>query len=178
MKLKESVGQYKTILKTLFLPNDIFDSVEDLPIESYFDKGIRALICDVDNTLVSYADRYLSLPKLNWINKCKSCGLKVYFISNNSSFYRIETIAKQAQVDGLFFAAKPLPFSMEQFMKDHLLIPERTAFVGDQLLTDVILGKWMRCHTILVDPLDKRSSFIKAVQKKVETAILAKIQEL
>ena len=41
-------------LSGYFIPDLICETVYEIPFESYFEKGIRAVAFDIDNTLVSY----------------------------------------------------------------------------------------------------------------------------
>jgi uncharacterized protein len=98
-------------------------------------------------------------------------------VSNNSNYRRIKRVADQVRAKGLFFALKPFPFSTRDLMKEHYIDPEKTLFIGDQLLTDVAHGNWLKMTTILVDPIGKKLSFIKTLQREVELFIFEKLSK-
>ena len=53
---------------------------------------------------------------------------------------------------------------------------KKTITIGDQLFTDVIGGNWCKTYTILVDPLDKKLSFIKTLQRELELFLIKKFK--
>lgn len=171
------VKQYLQIAKTLLKPDLLCESVEDIPLENLYYKGYRVLFLDIDNTLVSYEKHSLSLQKMQWIARAKSLGFSLFVISNNSSYRRIERIAKQMDVGGLYFSLKPFTLSLRELAKDHNITLEKSIFVGDKLFTDVLIGNWVKSYTVLVDPLDKRLSFFKTLQRDIEVFFLKKIEK-
>ena len=173
--MKQTLDTYVTLLKNIFLPDERAESVLDLDLEGLYEQGIRTLLLDVDNTLLTYEDIYLNLDHLNWINRAKSVGFKIYLVSNNSSKRRINRIAKQTETTGLYFACKPFIFATKHLLKDKKIDPQTSAVIGDQLMTDIILANWIRAYAILVEPINKRHSFVKTVQKEIECYLLDKL---
>ncbi len=163
---------YISIVRELCTPDDHYPTIFDIPVESLFAQGFRTLVLDVDNTLISYNQKKLSLRYLNWVDKAKSIGFDVYLLSNNRSFDRINKIIHQTETKGFCFSCKPLTYSLKALSRKYGINLKQTIIVGDQLLTDVILGKWSRTYVILVDPIDKKMSFIKTVQRDVELKLL------
>ena len=91
-----------------------------------------------------------------------------------SSKRRIKKICTQADIKGTYFSCKPLPFTLRELAKKHFFSLKKTIVVGDQLLTDIILGNWLKSYSILVNPL-KKSSVIKMIQNDIETFVLEKL---
>ena len=75
-------------------------------------------------------------------------------ISNNSSYDRVNKVAKQLKLPAVAFACKPFPFTMRRVLADAKLNPNECAFVGDQLMTDIILANTLGLKSIFVEPLD------------------------
>lgn len=167
--------EYKQIVRELLIPKAMYDSVLDIPFDTYYSDGYRYMLFDVDNTLLSRDSKLLSLEYQSWIEKIKDYGFSVFLISNNSSYKRIKRVADQLRVKGLYFTFKPFTYSTRDLMKEHYIDPAKAIVIGDQLLTDVLLGNWLNIHTILVDPIDKKLSFVKTLQREIELAIFDKI---
>ncbi len=167
-----SLASYKTILQDLILPNFHYKTVLNIPLESLYNEGLRTILIDVDNTILPRSRKDLSLQFANWVEKAKSIGFAFYLVSNNSSYRRIKRICKQVNVSGIHFACKPLPFSTRAFMKKNNLSAKESLFIGDQILTDIVVGNWLRCTSILVDPFDQELSIIKAIQHDVEQTLV------
>ncbi|NQY73320.1 MAG: YqeG family HAD IIIA-type phosphatase [Candidatus Margulisbacteria bacterium] len=172
--LKLSLNQYTSVLRFIFTPNDICEKVEDIQLETLVQK-YPIMLLDVDNTILPYTQSRLSFQKLNWINRSKALGFKIYLISNNISKRRIEKVAIQLGVTGIYFACKPFVWSIKDMVGRYDIDIKKCVVIGDQMSRDVVLGNWLRCHTILVDPLDKKVSFLKTVQRDVELFLLKKL---
>ncbi len=171
-----SFSGLKHIFTSLLRPMDLYPVVEAIPIEEYLGKGYKNLILDIDNTLMPYDQKTISLQKRSWVKKAQASGFYTLLISNNSSHKRIERVGKELEIQGLHFAMKPFAYSVRELLADHGLKAEETLIVGDQLFTDVILGNWLGMGTILVDPIDKKSFFLKTLQRDIELFLLRHIR--
>ena len=163
---------YLEILKTLFIPNVIHRDVEQIDEDTLYNKGYRTIFLDIDNTVMGYSEREISLKKATWIKRIIATGFKVYIISNNSGFRRINRVAKELNITGTYFSMKPFSFSFRDLAGRHNINLRKTITIGDQLFTDVLGGNWCKTYTILVDPLDKKLSFIKTVQREIELYLI------
>jgi len=170
-------SDYLEILKELLIPCEIEEALENISLEKLAAKGYINILLDIDNTIVPPDKKIINLEKINWINKAKTMGFDVYLISNNINKRRIRKISKELNIPkGLYFALKPFPFSVKDFAKKNYINLNKTVVVGDQLLTDVLMGNWFKSYTILLDPIDKKLSFIKTLQREVELFILKSIK--
>ncbi len=164
--------QYKRLIKALISPNVMVDSVLDINLEDYYTKGFRQIFLDIDNTVVGLTEATCNLDIEHWINTAKKVGFQVFIVSNNISWIRIYKVAKQMNLSGYYFAAKPLTFTGDFIHQKHQLDHQKTLVVGDQVLTDVIFGNWMGSYSILVDPIERKSNKIKKAQYKLENSLL------
>ncbi len=167
-----SVPDLVSILCTLFTPDDVAERVEDIDLLDLKKRGFNTLLLDVDNTLVPYTQRDASLDKVEWINQALAHQFKIILISNNSSGPRIGRIAKQLGVPSVYFALKPFPWTARDLVRQHHLDITQCCVIGDQLLTDVVMGNWVGAKTILVDPIDRNVSLLKVLQKDIESRLL------
>ena len=163
------------LLRSLLSPNLVCASIHDIPLEQLIRSGYTSIWLDVDNTLVGAHQREATLRTLNWIQQAKSLGYSVFVLSNNRSQLRIDRICRQLSIDGLYRALKPFPHSLRDFAKVRKIDLRRSIVVGDQLFTDVIVGNWVRAFSILVDPLDKKLSLFKTVQRELELFFLERL---
>lgn len=167
--------RYRDLFEAVFAPNDVFETVEDIPVKDLALEGYRTIFLDVDNTLMTYDEREVTLQIVRWVQTLKSLEFDVYLISNNSSKRRILRVAKQLEVTGIYFALKPFSYALREWMKDHKINPKKSIIIGDQLFKDVVLGNWLRMYTILVNPIDIKKSFFKTMQREVELDILKEV---
>ncbi len=162
-----AIRDYITICKQVLTPNHICESLDDIALLELYQAGYRTFFLDVDNTLATYEETRVSLQRAQWVQTARSHGFEVYLLSNNSSFRRINIMAIQLNVTGLFFACKPFTYALTEFAGDHGILLEKSIIVGDKILTDVVVANWVRSCSILVEPLDKKHSFFRALQRDV-----------
>ncbi len=126
-----------------------------------YSRGIRGLILDIDNTLVTYDDPEPTPLVLEWFSKLDSLGIRVAFVSNNNA-QRVERFNASLGYIAFSKAGKPLRRSMDCAIAALGLPKSKIAMIGDQLFTDVLAGKRSGLFTILVPPIqDKRDLFTR-----------------
>jgi HAD superfamily phosphatase (TIGR01668 family) len=167
--------EYKQILRDILVPDQMEDYIENLSLDAAYRSGYRTLFLDVDNTLMTYEQRTVSLQRAHWIETAKGLGFQIYLLSNNSSKNRIRKVCHQLKVEGVYFACKPFTFSLLDLANRYDIDLKRSIIIGDQLFKDVALGNWLEMRTILVNPLDIRQSFLKTMQRDIELWILDKL---
>ncbi len=172
MMIAQMKATYIPIIKDVFTPKEHYRNIDDIDLGKLYDKGYRNVFLDIDNTLMSYEERELSLQNLEWVERIKQTGFRCFILSNNLSKRRIERISKQMKVPGVYFALKPFTYSIQELSKQHGISLKHSIIIGDQVLKDIVLGNWTQMYTILVDPIDIRKSFFKTLQRDMEIKIL------
>ena len=145
------------------IPDKMFHNIYEITPDFLLSKGIKALVCDIDNTLVTYDDPEPTPSVLEWFKKMNDAGISIAFISNNSSPERVDTFNKNLGYVSHSKSGKPSPkfvlWAIEQMKADK----SSCAMLGDQLLTDICAGKRAGIYTICVRPIkDKRTPFFRA----------------
>ncbi|MBE9041937.1 YqeG family HAD IIIA-type phosphatase [Oscillatoriales cyanobacterium LEGE 11467] len=114
---------------------------------------IQGIILDLDNTIVSEDDRYLSPHAEDWIARAKHLGFKFFLLSNGKRRYRVKYWSSRLEMQALSPARKPFPFSLRKAIECMKIQPDRAIAIGDSFHTD-ILGAWLcGCHSIQVTTL-------------------------
>lgn len=158
------------------MPDHYVKSIYDIDIQALHKRGIRAMITDLDNTLVEW-DRPNATPKLiQWLKSLEENGWLVTIISNNKQD-RVESFARPLQLPFIYKARKPLSKSFKQAIITMGVKREETVVVGDQLLTDVFGGNRLGFHTIMVVPVSKTDGFWTRFNRKVERAIFKQLRK-
>jgi len=174
-KLKQT---YTPIVKDLFTPKSHYPKVDDIDLGPLYDQGYRTVFLDVDNTLISYEERELPLQTLEWVESIKRLGFRCFILSNNLSKKRIKRVSLQTKMPGVYFALKPFTFAITDLAREYNISLKHSIIIGDQVLKDVLLGNWLGMHSILVDPIDIKKSFLKTFQRDLEVRLLDKISSL
>ncbi|MEH2054269.1 YqeG family HAD IIIA-type phosphatase [Nostoc sp.] len=120
----------------------------DIEIDQIKINGIKGIILDLDNTIVSEHDRYLSPWAEDWITKAKLAGLQFFILSNGKRTYRVKYWSHRLDIQAINPAKKPFRRAFSQAIAYMQLQPKQVVVIGDSLHTDV-LGSWLSaCHCI------------------------------
>ncbi len=111
------------------------------------------MILDIDNTVVSEDDRYLSPGAETWIQLAKSEGLKFFILSNGKRRHRLRVWAHRLDIPAISPAHKPLPNAFRKALVHMQLKSRQVVVIGDSLHTDII-GAWIAgCSSVQVASL-------------------------
>lgn len=160
----------------ILYPNADFKKVSEITVEFLNENNIKALILDVDNTLIDYY-KNLSEENINWAQNLKSNGIKLYILSNSNKKQKVQEVAQKLDVPFKYFAKKPLKMGFKKVQKELQLKPESIATVGDQLFTDVVGGNRCKMFTILVEPINKKDIWITMWKRPLEDFIIKKYKK-
>ena len=125
----------------LITPEYVFKDVTHITPEWLAQKGIRALVLDIDNTLT--ADRSQELPEevAGWLETMRRAGVKLTIVSNGAE-KRVRPFAEKLGLAYLYRSAKPLPFALGVARRRMQVIPR-----GPDLGAQVVLKrKWEKKH--------------------------------
>lgn len=115
--------------------------------------NIQGIILDLDNTIVSEDDRYLSPGAEDWITQAKLAGYKFFILSNGKRRYRVQYWSHRLNIPAINPAKKPFPSAFRRAITYMNLHPQQVVVIGDSVHTDVI-GAWLSgCHSIQVATL-------------------------
>ncbi len=115
--------------------------------------GIQGFILDLDNTIISEDDRYVSPGAEAWIKRAKLQGFKLFILSNGKRHYRVKYWSDRLGIPAINPAWKPFPLSFHKALKSMLLQPNQVIVIGDSNHTDN-LGAWLSgCSFIQVASL-------------------------
>ncbi|MGD9604614.1 MAG: YqeG family HAD IIIA-type phosphatase [Bacilli bacterium] len=158
-----------------FIPLDCFQSVFQIPYQKYFDEGKRVLLMDIDNTLIPY-DEFEPYEQLKiLLDKIKSIGFKIIFMSNNKE-PRVKRFSDIVGNEYVFSAMKPLKKGYRQTIKKVMTSKKQILAIGDQLLTDVLGANRFGIDVILVKPLKKHNEqWFTKFNRKTEKRIIEKM---
>lgn len=158
-----------------FTYDDYFEKIYDIDLEKLYHSGIRLILTDLDNTLVSSDEAKPTNDVLNWLNKAQKIGLTVKIASNNNA-ERVKIFAENLAIDAYGFVYKPLKYKVKRYMKG--FEKDQTVFIGDQLLTDVAVAKRCGIKMFLVRPVKlSADEDITKFNRKIEKRIIMKLKK-
>ena len=164
------------MLKPLLKPDFYYDSIFHVPYEELYGQGLRGLIFDIDNTLVSHDDKVPPGKITDLVEKLQGMGFQIGLLSNNNS-RRLEAFNESMQLPGASMAAKPFTLSLRRLMQKMEISPQETAIIGDQLFADIWCGKRVGIMTILVKPITHKEVITARVKRGLERRMLKRYYE-
>lgn len=154
----------------ILYPKAHFNNVREIKIDFLRKNKIKALILDVDNTLIDY-DKNLEEATIKWAEKLKEKGIKLYILSNSNKKDKVKTVAEKMNIEYDYFAKKPFKSGFKKVQEKLKEKPENIGVVGDQIFTDVIGGNRCKMFTILVEPIAEKDIWITMLKRPIENAI-------
>lgn len=161
---------------TFIYPKDYVASVYEIDFKDLYGKGYRAILFDVDNTLVAYDVLDAPDQLVDFIHGLQAIGFKVGLVSNNTSA-RVASLNKKLHLEIMPNAMKPFTFRLKRILKELGVRPSKGVFVGDQLFTDVWVGNSLAMYTILVKPIQKKEQLVTWVKRGLESLVLKGYQK-
>ncbi|WP_100331646.1 YqeG family HAD IIIA-type phosphatase [Bacillus xiapuensis] len=155
----------------LFLPNKQVKSVFDIQPMELKEKGIKAIITDLDNTLVAWDCPDATPELLEWFQQMRDHGIKVLIVSNNNQ-KRVSTFSTPLDIPYIFEARKPMGKAFRRAIQLLDVKREETVVIGDQLLTDIFGGNRSGFYTILVLPVAQTDGFWTRFNRRIERRIM------
>ncbi len=154
----------------MLYPKAYFEKVQDITIQFLIKNKIKALVLDVDNTLIA-KNKELSEEIISWAKEIRGQGVKLYILSNTNDKKKVTKIANTLKIPYAYFGMKPLKIGFKKVQKQLQEPFERLAIVGDQIFTDIIGGNRCKMFTILVDPIEEKEYWYTAWKRPIEKRI-------
>lgn len=152
-------------------PKKIVDHVCDITPDYLLKRKINTVLLDLDNTLTKWNAYEVDEKICSWINEMKIEGIRPCIVSNNKES-RIAIVAKKLDIPYIFRATKPRKRAFRIALEVMNASKAETAFIGDQLFTDILGANRMKIFSILVKPLHHREFFGTKIVRRVERMIL------
>lgn len=157
----------------ILFPKTYIKSVKNIDIDFLNKNNIKAIILDVDNTLIDY---YKNMPEgtKEWCERLKNENIKFCIVSNSNKEQKVSNVAKTLNIPYIFFAKKPLKNGLKKAAKILKTDYENIAVVGDQIFTDVLGANRMKMYSILVEPILEKDLLITVLKRPIENFIIKK----
>lgn len=153
-------------------PKAHFDSALEISPQWLKEQGLKAVLLDLDNTLVPYKTYGECPPALRqWLDALHASGIRTMLVSNGSA-QRVRYWSQKLGIPGFGPAGKPW-FGFRRALAKLQMSPNDVAVVGDQLFTDVLGGNWIGAYTILVPPISQTELSYTRLVRQLERWILS-----
>ena len=151
-------------------PKVYLDSTYEIDFEQYYQDGYRAIIFDIDNTLVPHGapadQRAIALFK-----RLHALGYQTMMLSNNKE-PRVKMFCDAVDAEYIYKAGKPNPANYREAMKRMHTDEKNTLFVGDLIFTDVWGANKAGIYSILVKPIHPKEEIQIVLKRYLEKVVL------
>jgi len=161
---------------SLLKPAEYRKNIEDINLDKLLSEGKRALIIDLEGTVVPKEKWEIPPLKAEWLNKARSLGFRVCFLSNTFFGKKSRVIASELQAPIIPVALKPLPFGFLRALRKLNEKAGNTVMIGDQLFMDILGANILGIHTILVDPITGEKNYFRKLMRHAEDWVYKKNQ--
>ena len=162
--------------KRFFMPDLYLDTIYDIDLDRLVEMGIKAVLLDIDNTLVTYDDPEPTPPVLAWFSELEKRGIRIAFISNNDEA-RVSLFNSRL---GYFHSSKSGKPSTKYYRRalEHIGTDEsHAAVIGDQVFTDIVSGHLLGSYSILVNPIKDKTTLFFRSKRLLEKPILKRYRK-
>ncbi len=157
-------------------PREQAQSIRSLDPLALKGQGIKAIIVDLDNTLVEWGEERIDAELLAWVERFKREGFKFCIVSNALSD-RVEMIARALDIPAVPRATKPFKTAFRRALEILGTSAEETAVVGDQLFTDILGGNRMDLYTIWTPPLSEVEFASTRAVRRIERLVVKRFRK-
>lgn len=159
----------KVIDMSFLFPGEYLDSTYSIDFDKLYKDGYRAVIFDVDNTLVPHGAPADERAEALFAH-LKELGYSCMLLSNNKE-ERVKLFNDVVQVNYIYKANKPMPANYRKAMEIMGTNTDNTLFVGDQIFTDVMGANIAKIRTILVKPIHPKEE-IQIILKRIPEKLI------
>ena len=145
-----------------YMPDFAVEAVYDLTVPSLQAQGIKAVLVDLDNTLIAWNNPDGTPEMKQWLHDLRDAGIRVIVDSNNTK-KRVQRAVEK--------------FGIDRAMKEFHYEKNEVVMVGDQLMTDIRAAHRAGIRSILVKPLVQHDSIKTQINRARERRVMRKITE-
>lgn len=157
------------------IPYLYFPKIEDIDFKELAKIQIKALLFDLDNTIIPYNEPEIPREKVAFLKQLEE-DFKVVILTNNS--IKRASVACGGNFNCVAQARKPFRKGLFEALEIAGCLPSEAVIIGDQLQSDINCGNKYFVKQILVNPIDLKSDTIPTrINRFFEKNAILKIQE-
>lgn len=166
------------MINKYLVPDYYLDDIYQITPEFLKSLGIRAIVADIDNTLVTYDDPEPIPALLVWLKGMEEAGIQIALVSNNSKHDRVIRFNKDLGYFATARSGKPFGKGVKRALASMKVSPKEAVMLGDQIFTDILAGSHLGMKTILVKPIKDRTDWFFRTKRKLEKPLLRRYARL
>ena len=160
----------------IYVPDMYQENIYKINYEVLVSRGIKCLIFDLDNTLVTILEKVPREETKDLFKKLKKMGFKIY-IASNSIKARVKPFHEELKVDFIYSVKKPNPTKISELINSLKYGLDEIAMIGDSMMDDVVCGNTIGVTTILLDQISKKEYPLARIRRIKEKKIQKKLRD-
>lgn len=160
----------------IYVPDIYQENIYKIDYETLLSRGIKCLIFDLDNTLVTIKETLPREETKELFKKLKEQGFKI-FIASNSIKTRVKPFHEELKVGYICSARKPHVEKLKELIDKNNFGLDEIAIIGDSMMDDIVCGNTIGITTILLDQIDKKEFPFARIKRIKEKRIQKKLRD-
>ena len=156
-----------------FRPDIYVSSFRKITPELLVSLGVKALLTDLDDTLVPHGCMAVPDEVRSWTKSLSDVGIKICIVSNNSE-QRVRPVAEELNAEYESDAHKPSAAFIDDACGKLGVEKNEIILMGDQLFTDIAAAKNAKIRCILVDPVGGAKTTVWIRLKRIAEKVIKK----
>ena len=164
-------------LPRLLTPDHMFGAFDEVTPEFLQERGIRALLIDIDNTLAPYEQDDPDERILAWFASLHAAGIQAALISNNHP-PRVDRFNAPLSLPAYADSGKPGSRAILAAMAEMGVQTHETAGLGDQLLTDTLAVHRLGMISLIVPPIKDKTTLFFRFKRWLERPFIKRYRKI
>lgn len=173
---ERSIKMEKNVSIENYKPDFAVEAAYDLTVTDLKKQGIKAVLVDLDNTLIAWNNPDGTPEMRQWLHDLRDGGIRVIVVSNNSP-KRVKRAVEKFDIDYEAWSLKPFTFGIDRALKRFHYEKNEVVMVGDQLMTDIRAAHRAGIRSILVKPLVEHDSIKTQINRARERRVMKQMAE-
>ena len=160
----------------VYVPDIYQKDIYSIKYDVLISRGIKCLIFDLDNTLVTISEKVPREETKSLFKKLKKMGFKIY-IASNSIKQRVRPFHEDLKVEYIYSVKKPHVDKILELINSLKYELSEIAMIGDSMMDDVVCGNTIGVTTILLDQISKKEFPFARIRRMKEKKIQKKLRD-
>lgn len=154
-----------------YKPAWMIESIYQITPQQLKKYGIKAILTDLDNTLIAWNNPDGTEELKNWLAEMKKAKIPVIVVSNNKAS-RVARAVAPFELPFISRAMKPFGVGIKKALRTLNLAPTEVLMVGDQLMTDIRAAHAANVRSVLVKPIVQTDAWNTRINRWREKIVM------
>ena len=156
-----------------YMPDIYQKNIYAVDYKKLYNRGIRCILFDIDNTLVSRDSEEIDVKVKELFEKIKKMKIEPVIYSNNFSS-RVDYFKDELKCRGYSRVRSHIKKKIDSILYDYK--ESEIAIIGDEMINDIAYGNKLGITTILVNPISTKDSFLSFSRRGKEKRVMTRLR--